>query len=220
MNYKETLNLPRTDFPMKADLPRREPMFLQRWAEIDLYNQIRAQARGAPSLSCTTAPPMPTATSIWARPEQDPQGHYRQIPAHDGLRSPYMPGWDCHGLPIEHQVDKETKAEWDADCPRWRCADAAGLTPKSSSTSSAPSSSAWGCWAIGTTPTLPCVTPTWLKSGGIRPVLLQRAHSPRQKAHPLVRHLPDRPGRSRGGIRRPPHPDHLREISAERSSGE
>ncbi len=57
MNYKETLNLPRTDFPMKADLPRREPLFLKRWAEMDLYGQIRAQSQGRPKFVLHDGPP-------------------------------------------------------------------------------------------------------------------------------------------------------------------
>ena len=57
MDYKETLNLPRTDFPMKADLPRREPLFLKRWAEMDLYAKIRAQSLGRPKFILHDGPP-------------------------------------------------------------------------------------------------------------------------------------------------------------------
>jgi isoleucyl-tRNA synthetase len=68
MPYKETLNLPRTDFPMKASLPQREPLMLKRWEAMDLYGRIRRQSRGKPRLSCTTAPLMPTAIFTWATP--------------------------------------------------------------------------------------------------------------------------------------------------------
>ena len=67
-DWKDTLNLPRTDFPMKANLQTAEPEALARWAEMDLYGQIRAKrARGARSSSCTTARPTPTARSTSAR---------------------------------------------------------------------------------------------------------------------------------------------------------
>jgi isoleucyl-tRNA synthetase len=67
MDYKATLNLPRTEFPMKASLPRREPETLRRWEAMDLYGRIRRQSQGAgPALSCMTAPLTPTGTFIWA----------------------------------------------------------------------------------------------------------------------------------------------------------
>ena len=60
-DYKDTLNLPKTDFPMRAGLPKREPGWLERWAKIGVYDRLR-EKKGANPGSCTTAPPMPTGT--------------------------------------------------------------------------------------------------------------------------------------------------------------
>jgi isoleucyl-tRNA synthetase len=112
MDYKETLNLPRTNFPMKADLPRREPLFLERWAEMDLYGKIRAQSQGRPKFILHDGPPYANGHihlgHALNKILKDIIIKSRQMTGHD---SPYVPGWDCHGLPIEHQVDKELKAK-------------------------------------------------------------------------------------------------------------
>ena len=112
MNYKETLNLPHTDFPMKADLPRREPLFLKRWAEIDLYGRIRAQSKGRPKFVLHDGPPYANGHihlgHALNKILKDIIVKSRQMTGYD---SPYVPGWDCHGLPIEHQVGKELKAK-------------------------------------------------------------------------------------------------------------
>ena len=108
MNYKETLNLPHTDFPMKADLPRREPLFLQRWAEIDLYGRIRAQSKGRPKFVLHDGPPYANGHihlgHALNKILKDIIVKSRQMTGYD---SPYVPGWDCHGLPIEHQIEKK-----------------------------------------------------------------------------------------------------------------
>ena len=67
-DYKSTVFLPRTDFPMRAGLPRREPEILARWEEMDLYRRQRAAAEAARSSSFTTARPSPTGTCTWATP--------------------------------------------------------------------------------------------------------------------------------------------------------
>jgi len=112
MNYKETLNLPQTDFPMKANLPQREPLFLKRWAEIDLYGRIRAQSQGRPKYVLHDGPPYANGHihlgHALNKILKDIIVKSRQMTGYD---SPYVPGWDCHGLPIEHQVGKELKAK-------------------------------------------------------------------------------------------------------------
>jgi isoleucyl-tRNA synthetase len=112
MNYKQTLNLPHTDFPMKADLPRREPLFLKRWAEIGLYGRIRAQSQGRPKFVLHDGPPYANGHihlgHALNKILKDIIVKSRQMTGYD---SPYVPGWDCHGLPIEHQVGKELKAK-------------------------------------------------------------------------------------------------------------
>jgi isoleucyl-tRNA synthetase len=112
MNYKETLNLPQTDFPMKADLPRREPLLLKRWADLDLYGRIRAQSQGRPKFVLHDGPPYANGHihlgHALNKILKDIIVKSRQMTGYD---SPYVPGWDCHGLPIEHQVGKELKAK-------------------------------------------------------------------------------------------------------------
>jgi isoleucyl-tRNA synthetase len=112
MDYKETLNLPRTTFPMKADLPRREPLFLERWAKMDLYGKIRALSLGRPKFILHDGPPYANGHihlgHALNKILKDIIIKSRQMTGYD---SPYVPGWDCHGLPIEHQVDKELKAK-------------------------------------------------------------------------------------------------------------
>jgi isoleucyl-tRNA synthetase len=108
MDYKATLHLPRTAFPMRANLPQREPDFLQRWAAADLYGQLRARGRGRPRWILHDGPPyanghihMGTALN---KVLKDIVVKSKTMLGHDAV---YVPGWDCHGLPIEHQVDKE-----------------------------------------------------------------------------------------------------------------
>ena len=112
MDYKETLNLPRTSFPMKADLPRREPGILKRWAEMDLYGRIRAQSAGRSRFILHDGPPYANGHihlgHALNKILKDIIIKSRQMAGSD---CPYVPGWDCHGLPIEHQVDKELKAQ-------------------------------------------------------------------------------------------------------------
>ncbi len=112
MDYKNTLNLPKTDFPMKADLPRREPAMLQRWADLDLYGLIRRNSRGRPRFILHDGPPYANGHihlgHALNKILKDIIIKSRQM---TGCDCPYVPGWDCHGLPIEHQVDKEKKAK-------------------------------------------------------------------------------------------------------------
>ena len=207
MNYKETLNLPRTDFPMKADLPRREPLFLKRWAEMDLYGRIRAQSQGRPKFVLHDGPPYANGHihlgHALNKILKDIIVKSRQMTGYD---SPYVPGWDCHGLPIEHQVDKELKAKGGSLSKvevRQRCR---AYAEKFIDIQRAEFQrlGVLGDWDH------PYLTMRQRLRGrnprGIRPVLFQRRHSPEQKAHPLVRHLPHRPGRGRGGIRGAPAP--------------
>jgi isoleucyl-tRNA synthetase len=112
MDYKGTLNLPRSVFPMKADLLRREPGILQRWAEMDLYGRLRAQSAGRPRFVLHDGPPYANGHihlgHALNKILKDIIIKSRQMAGYD---CPYVPGWDCHGLPIEHQVDKGLKAK-------------------------------------------------------------------------------------------------------------
>jgi isoleucyl-tRNA synthetase len=106
--YKDTLNLPATAFPMRADAARREPDRLARWDKGDLYGRLRAARAGAPRFVLHDGPPYANGRIH--------MGHALNKVLKDivvrsrammGFDSPYVPGWDCHGLPIEHQVDRE-----------------------------------------------------------------------------------------------------------------
>ena len=109
---RTTLNLPKTDFPMKANLAKKEPETLDAvGADPDLRQDPRG-LQGPPDLHPARRPPLRQRPHPPRHcPQQDPQGHHRQVEEHGGLRQLYVPGWDCHGLPIEHQVDKELGAK-------------------------------------------------------------------------------------------------------------
>ncbi|MGP0045795.1 MAG: class I tRNA ligase family protein, partial [Syntrophobacteraceae bacterium] len=108
MDYKETLNLPQTDFPMKANLAVREPELLKRWDEMGLYQQLREKSNGRPKYILHDGPPYANGHihlgTALNKILKDMIIKSRQMSGMDGV---YVPGWDCHGLPIEHQVDKE-----------------------------------------------------------------------------------------------------------------
>ncbi len=108
MDYKHTLNLPKTAFPMKADLPRREPEILSRWQAEDLYGQIRASRAGARRFILHDGPPYANGDihigHALNKILKDLIVRYKTM---RGFDAPYVPGWDCHGMPIEHQLFKE-----------------------------------------------------------------------------------------------------------------
>jgi isoleucyl-tRNA synthetase len=107
-DYKKTLNLPRTDFPMKANLAAREPEILKRWQEMDLYARLRDVGRGRPRWVLHDGPPyangdIHTGTAL----NKILKDIVVKSKTMNGFESPYVPGWDCHGLPIEHAVEKK-----------------------------------------------------------------------------------------------------------------
>ncbi len=106
--YRKTLNLPGTSFPMRARLPKREPEMLEQWKRMRLYERIREERRGRPTFILHDGPPYANGHIH--------MGHALNKILKDivvksrtmmGFDAPYVPGWDCHGLPIEHQVDKK-----------------------------------------------------------------------------------------------------------------
>ena len=107
-DYKATLNLPRTDFPMKADLARREPQQLQAWEKIGLESKLRAQAAGLPRFILHDGPPYANGhIHIGHALNKILKDIIVRSRSMMGFDAPYVPGWDCHGLPIEKQVDKK-----------------------------------------------------------------------------------------------------------------
>ena len=107
-NYKNTLNLPQTDFPMKASLPQREPEMLARWEQSKLYEKIIASRRDAPLFVLHDGPPYANGdVHIGTALNKILKDIVVRHAAMTGHRAPYLPGWDCHGLPIELKVQKE-----------------------------------------------------------------------------------------------------------------
>ncbi|MCH2190986.1 MAG: isoleucine--tRNA ligase, partial [Gammaproteobacteria bacterium] len=106
--YKDTINLPKTAFPMKASLPNREPQILKKWAEIDAYHTLQKRRSNAPTYVLHDGPPYANGNIHIGHSVnkilKDIIVKSRNL---QGLRSPYVPGWDCHGLPIEIQVEKK-----------------------------------------------------------------------------------------------------------------
>lgn len=107
MDYKETLNLPRTAFPMKANLVRREPEIIQRWEEEDLYGKIRERAKGREKYILHDGPPYANGhIHMGTALNKILKDFIVKSKFMAGQDSTYVPGWDCHGLPIEHEVEK------------------------------------------------------------------------------------------------------------------
>jgi len=122
MDYKTTLNLPKTDFPMKADLPNREPKIIKGWYDSDLHGKIRAKSKGRKKFVLHDGPPYANGSIHMGHALnkilKDIVVRYRTM---RGLDSPYVPGWDCHGLPVEHQLFKELKlTKYDIDQVQFR----------------------------------------------------------------------------------------------------
>src|ERR1700753_2334226 len=127
LELKKTLNLPKTDFSMKANLPQNEPKWLERWEKSGIYQKIRESRKGAPTYLLHDGPPYANGAIH--------EGHALNKCLKDfvvksktmgGFDAPYVPGWDCHGLPIEIKVDEQLgrqKLEMDALTVRQQCRD-------------------------------------------------------------------------------------------------
>src|SRR5208337_341327 len=106
-DYKDTINLPNTGFAMKADLAAREPEMVAAWERIGLYEKIRAAAKGRPPFILTDGPPYANgAIHLGHAVNKVLKDIIIKSRTLDGYDAPYVPGWDCHGLPIEMQVEK------------------------------------------------------------------------------------------------------------------
>ncbi|MBI1883394.1 MAG: isoleucine--tRNA ligase [Chlamydiae bacterium] len=108
MDYKETLNLPKTSFPMKADLPKREPLFLDQWEKEKLYERLQEERKEAPPFILHDGPPYANGDiHIGHALNKILKDMIIRYYSMKGFRAPYVPGWDCHGLPVELQLFKE-----------------------------------------------------------------------------------------------------------------
>lgn len=107
-DYKATLHLPATDFPMRGDLPKREPDTLARWEADDLYAQLRANAKGRPLFVLHDGPPYANgAIHLGHAVNKILKDIIVKSKYLAGFDAPYIPGWDCHGLPIEIAIEKK-----------------------------------------------------------------------------------------------------------------
>ncbi len=107
-DYKHTLNLPQTDFPMRGNLAQREPEMLKKWQQNDLYKKIREISAGRPDFILHDGPPYANGEiHIGHAVNKILKDVIVKSRTLDGYNAPYVPGWDCHGLPIELQVEKK-----------------------------------------------------------------------------------------------------------------
>src|SRR4051812_35916675 len=106
--YKDTVLLPKTDYPMKAGLDKLEPRLQEEWAKQDIYARIRAARAGAPKFVLHDGPPYATGDlHVGTGLNKTLKDFVVRYKTMRGFDSPFRPGWDCHGLPIESRVMKE-----------------------------------------------------------------------------------------------------------------
>ena len=121
-DYKKTLNLPDTPFPMRGDLAKREPLMLQNWQQRKFYERIRKASRGRPKFILHDGPPYANGDiHIGHAVNKILKDMIVKSKALSGFDAPYVPGWDCHGLPIEHQIEKLHGKNIPADRVRELC---------------------------------------------------------------------------------------------------
>ncbi len=121
-DYKKTLNLPDTPFPMRGDLARREPALVEEWQRKKLYQKIREAAKGRPMFILHDGPPYANGDiHIGHAVNKILKDIIVKSKTLAGYDAPYVPGWDCHGLPIEHQVEKQHGKHIPADEFRQLC---------------------------------------------------------------------------------------------------
>ncbi|MDI3327449.1 MAG: isoleucine--tRNA ligase [Alicyclobacillaceae bacterium] len=107
MDYSHTLNLPKTDFPMRGNLPKREPEIQRRWEELHLYQRVREKRRGRPKFVLHDGPPYANGDiHVGHALNKILKDIIVKFKSMDGFDAPYVPGWDTHGLPIEHAIIK------------------------------------------------------------------------------------------------------------------
>src|SRR3954452_24447566 len=111
-DYSETLFLPQTDFPMRAGLPQREPLLLQRWNEMKLYQRLRQAQKGRPRFVLHDGPPYANGNiHIGHALNKILKDLVARSQGMLGFDSNYVPGWDCHGLPIEWKIEEQYRAK-------------------------------------------------------------------------------------------------------------
>ena len=110
MDYNKTINLPKTDFPMRAGLPAREPGMLENWNKQDLYHELLKKNEGKPLFSLHDGPPFSNGGLHMGHAlNKSIKDFITRSYAMRGYYTPYIPGWDNHGMPIESAIIKEQK---------------------------------------------------------------------------------------------------------------
>ena len=110
MDYNKTINLPKTDFPMRGGLPKREPDMLKRWEDMDLYHELLKKNEGKPLYSLHDGPPFSNgALHMGHALNKSIKDFMTRAAAMRGYLTPYIPGWDNHGMPIESAIIKQNK---------------------------------------------------------------------------------------------------------------
>ncbi|HJV24786.1 MAG TPA: isoleucine--tRNA ligase [Aromatoleum sp.] len=126
-DYRKTLNLPDTPFPMRGDLAKREPGWIAAWQQKKLYQKIRKAAAGRPKFILHDGPPYANGDiHIGHAVNKILKDIIVRSKTMAGFDAPYVPGWDCHGLPIEHQIEKQHGKHLPADRARELCREYAG----------------------------------------------------------------------------------------------
>jgi isoleucyl-tRNA synthetase len=122
IDYRKTLNMPDTSFPMRGDLAKREPGWVQDWQQKQVYRQIRDAAKGRPRFVLHDGPPYANGDiHIGHAVNKILKDIIVRSKTLAGFDAPYVPGWDCHGLPIEHQIEKTHGKHLPADQARALC---------------------------------------------------------------------------------------------------
>jgi isoleucyl-tRNA synthetase len=126
MDYKDTLNLPKTPFPMRGNLPVKEKDMLARWDEMGLYRKLIEARKEDPKFILHDGPPYANGNiHLGTALNKILKDIIVKSKFMMGYRADYVPGWDCHGLPIELQVEKNLKQK-NVNFPRWKHAGNAG----------------------------------------------------------------------------------------------
>ncbi len=157
-DYSKTLFLPQTEFPMRAGLPVREPLFIERWKRMDLYGKLRAGGQGRPKFVLHDGPPYANGNiHIGTALNKILKDVVVRSQTALGFDANYVPGWDCHGLPIEWKIEEQYRAKGrnKDDVPVIEFRQECRTSRPTGSTCSARSSSGSASPATGTIPTRP-----------------------------------------------------------------
>ena len=153
-DYNKTINLPKTDFPMRAKLAQREPGMLEEMNRKDLYRKVMERNKDKTPFILHDGPPYANGDihigTAMNKILKDLIIRYKNMTGH---YAPYVPGWDTHGMPIETAIQKKGVKRNTMSCQN--SGTSAGTLPWISSTVSGNSSAAWGALAIGSIPTSP-----------------------------------------------------------------